>query len=136
MTSIVKIFLALALFFVTVVYLYSNTPADNDKVTALVEKAGQHEGAKSLVARFLSETPTPTVGEVVHINGEIEKIFVNETANKAVSDAGLKPVKKEVEPENELDRMSHLLSMIVFFIAGVGIVLAMIGACIRGKTGR
>lgn len=136
MKGIVNAVIVIVLLGMLGIKLYSITDADSTRVAELVAKAEQNEEAKILVARFLSETPAPTVGEVVHVDSEVEKILVKETAKNAASDAGLKPVAKPVESSGtEADPVSSALIQIAFGIVALAIALAMVGAYKRGKAG-
>jgi len=116
--------------------LYSTMDADSTRVAELVAKAEHNEVAKSMVAKFLSETPVPTVSETVHVGSEVEKILVKETAQKAASDAGFKQIAMPVESNGtNVDPASSTLIQIAFGIAALAIALAMLGAYKRGKAG-
>lgn len=103
---------------------YSQTLADQKMVESLISKADHNEQAKLLVGKFLSNHQTPTVSQVIEKKLEVEKILVAEISNKAASDAGVKPVEKDVEvQERDADPLLPFWILIYGFIIFFGISL-------------
>lgn len=113
--------------------LYSAMDADSTRVAELVDKAAQNEESRNLVAKFLSETPVPTNGEVIHISSEVERMLVEEISHKAVANAGLKPVSKPTGSEaNDIDTP---LNRILFGLLALAFALAIFRTYRRMEAG-
>jgi len=138
MKGIANAIIVIVLLGIVGIKFYSAMDADSTRVSQLVTKSEKNEEAKILVARFLNETPAPTVGDIVHVEGEVEKILVRGSSQIAASDAGLKPVALPDESsgiEIKVEPEPPALVKIALLIMALAIILVMLGAYKRAKAG-